>query len=211
MEKQANKYIKASYQLYDVTDGTRELIEQTSDEAPFSFISGMGILLESFERQVADLAVGEKFDFELSPEQAYGEHVDNRVVDLDKEIFVVDGHFDDKNIYPDAIVPLQNEDGNRFNGQVVEITADKVKIDLNHPLAGRTLNFCGEILESREASNEEVATFVGQLSGQGGCGCEGGCGSGCGDHGEEGGCCGQHKHDGGHHCGGHQGGGCCKH
>jgi FKBP-type peptidyl-prolyl cis-trans isomerase SlyD len=52
MEKQENKFIKASYQLYDVTDGGRELLEQTSDEAPFPFISGMGILLESFENQV---------------------------------------------------------------------------------------------------------------------------------------------------------------
>ena len=205
MEKQENKFIKASYQLYDVTDGGRELLEQTSDEAPFTFISGMGILLESFENQVVGLAVGDKFDFELSPEQAYGTHEDSRVVELDKEIFNVDGHFDDKNIYLDAIVPLQNEDGNRFNGQVIEITADKVKVDLNHPLAGRTLNFQGEIIESREASNDEMAAFVGQLSGQGSCGCGGNCGDGdCGCGGEGGGSCGC---DGGDSCGC---GGACK-
>lgn len=205
MEKQENKFIKASYQLYDVTNGGRELLEQTSDEVPFTFISGMGILLESFENQVVGLAVGDKFDFELSPEQAYGTHEDSRVVELDKEIFNVDGHFDDKNIYLDAIVPLQNEDGNRFNGQVIEITADKVKVDLNHPLAGRTLNFQGEIIESREASNDEMAAFVGQLSGQGSCGCGGNCGDGdCGCGGEGGGSCGC---DGGDSCGC---GGACK-
>lgn len=205
MEKQENKFIKASYQLYDVTDGGCELLEQTSDEAPFTFISGMGILLESFENQVVGLAVGEKFDFELSPEQAYGTHEDSRVVELDKEIFTVDGHFDDKNIYIDAIVPLQNEDGNRFNGQVIEITTDKVKVDLNHPLAGRTLNFQGEIIESREASNDEMAAFVGQLSGQGSCGCGGNCGDGgCGCGGEGGGSCGC---GGGDSCGC---GGACK-
>lgn len=205
MEKQENKFIKASYQLYDVTDGGRELLEQTSDEAPFTFISGMDILLESFENQVVGLAVGEKFDFELSPEQAYGTHEDSRVVELDKEIFTVDGHFDDKNIYLDAIVPLQNEDGNRFNGQVIEITTDKVKVDLNHPLAGRTLNFQGEIIESREASNDEMAAFVGQLSGQGSCGCGGNCGDGgCGCGGEGGGSCGC---GGGDSCGC---GGACK-
>ena len=205
MEKQENKFIKASYQLYDVTDGGYELLEQTSDEAPFTFISGMDILLESFENQVVGLAVGEKFDFELSPEQAYGTHEDSRVVELDKEIFTVDGHFDDKNIYLDAIVPLQNEDGNRFNGQVIEITTDKVKVDLNHPLAGRTLNFQGEIIESREASNDEMAAFVGQLSGQGSCGCGGNCGDGgCGCGGEGGGSCGC---GGGDSCGC---GGACK-
>jgi FKBP-type peptidyl-prolyl cis-trans isomerase SlyD len=182
MEIKENKYIRASYQLYDVTDGGRELLEQTSDEAPFSFISGLGILLDGFEREVANLAVGEKFDFELSPELAYGEHLDTRVVELDKSTFFVDGHFDDKNIYPNAIVPLQNEDGNRFNGQVVEITADKVVVDLNHPLAGRRLNFQGEILESREATNEELSKFVDQISGSGSCSCGGSCG--CGGEGD---------------------------
>lgn len=209
MEKQENKYIKASYQLYDVTDGAQELIEQTSDDAPFSFISGMGILLESFENQLKGLAVGEQFDFELTPEQAYGEHEESRVVDLDKEIFTVDGRFDHENIYLDAIVPLQNEDGNRFNGQVVEITDSKVKVDLNHPLAGRTLNFRGEIIESREASNEEVAAFVGQLSGQGSCGCGGSCGDGgcgCGDNGGSCGC--GDNSGGGCGCGGNGGGSC---
>ncbi len=49
---------------------------------------------------------------------------------------------------------------------MIENYHDKVKVDLNHPLAGRTLNFQGEIIESREASNDEMAAFVGQLSGQ---------------------------------------------
>lgn len=197
MEIKDNKYIRASYKLYDVTDGNRELLEETREDTPFSFISGLGILLDGFERQVVDLGVGEKFDFELSPELAYGEHLDSHVVELDKTTFYVDGHFDDKNIYLNAIVPLQNEDGNRFNGQVVEITADKVVVDLNHPLSGRTLNFQGEILESREATNEELSKFVEQVSGSGSCSCGGDCGGSCGCGG--GGDCG---------CGGNGGGEC---
>ncbi len=215
MDKKPNKYIDASYQLYDVTDGGRTLIEETTADRPFRFVSGMGFLLEAFEEQVAGLAAGETFDFILAPEQAYGRHEEERVLELDREIFFVDGHFDEEHIYPDAIVPLQNEAGNRFNGRVVKLTADKVTIDLNHPLAGRRLNFCGKILESREATNEEVAAFVSSSSGHGeGCCCggHGGCGhdgEGCGHH--EGGC-GHHDHEGhgeGHHCRHHGEGECC--
>jgi FKBP-type peptidyl-prolyl cis-trans isomerase SlyD len=87
---------------------------------------------------------------------------------------------------------MQNEDGQYFQGRVVAIDDQQVRIDLNHPLAGRELNFNGHIVESREATNEEIQQFINRLSG-------GGCGEGCG------GCGGCGSDDGG--CGG---GGCGK-
>lgn len=179
---EANKFIKISYSLYDTTHGTPELIEQTSEERPFIFISGMGVTLPAFEEQVAHLAQGESFDFTLTPEQAYGAHFDERVVELEKEIFCINGQFDAQHVQVGAIIPLQNEDGNRFNGVVKEIGESHVKVDLNHPLAGLTLNFKGEITESREATPEEVAKMAKLISGEGGCGgCHGDCGGNCGE------------------------------
>ena len=70
--------------MYDVTkgdNGEEMLIERTTDERPFFFISGMGVTLPAFEEKVVDLAEGEEFDFELDPEQAYGLHYDERVID----------------------------------------------------------------------------------------------------------------------------------
>ena len=123
------------------------------------------------------------------------------MLDLDKEIFTINGHFDHENIYKDAVVPLQNEDGNRFMGRVLDITDDIVKMDLNHPLAGLDLLFKGEIVENREATNEEVQQMLNHISGEGGCG-----GCGC-DHDHQGEGCGcGHDHHGkegehGHGCG----------
>lgn len=87
--KQQNKFIVVSYALYDVTNGDNGeemLIERTTDERPFIFISGMGVTLPAFEEKVVDLAKGEEFDFQLDPEQAYGQHYDERVLELDKQI-----------------------------------------------------------------------------------------------------------------------------
>ena len=203
MEKMINKHIKATYKLYDVTDGNAELIEETRPNIPFTIISGMGVAIDEFERQLNEKSQGEDFDITLTPAQAYGEYVDARVLELDKQIFTRNGKFDHENIYEGAIVPLQNPDGEQFFGNIVKIGAEKVVVDLNHPLAGKTLNFKGTVLESHEATAEEMAEFVKMLSGEGGCGgnCEG-CGGGhC--HGEGEGHC--------HHEGGDEHGHCHHH
>ena len=85
-----NKFIVVSYALYDVTNGDNGeemLIERTTDERPFIFISGMGVTLPAFEVKVVDLAKGDEYDFQLDPELAYGQHYDERVLELDKQIF----------------------------------------------------------------------------------------------------------------------------
>lgn len=212
MEKENNKFIAVAYKLYSLADGKETLIEEAPADRPFVFITGFGITLDAFENGVEDLPKGEQFTLNIECEEAYGERLDERVLDLNKEIFTINGHFDHDNIYKDAVVPLQNEDGNRFMGRVLDVTEDTVKMDLNHPLAGLDLLFKGEIVENREATNEEVQQMLNHISGEGGCG-----GCGCGhNHGDEEdgnhehGCgCGHEHHGEGHDHGNH--GGCCGH
>lgn len=208
MDKAQNKYIAVAYKLYTVENGESELVEEATKENPFLFISGFGVTLDAFERQVGGLEKGAGFDFTLTNDEAYGDYEDARVLELERAMFCINGHFDHEHIYKDAIVPLQNADGNRFYGRVLSIGDDKVRMDLNHPLAGKTLQFVGSVVESREATNEEIQAMVNRLSGEGcGCGCDGcggdcggDCGDGCGGHEQghhdhKGGCCGGHCHD----------------
>lgn len=196
MESISNNYITVAYKLYttDNEEG-KEMVEEAKADHPFQFISGMGTTLEAFEKQIAPLNKGDKFDFTLSAEEAYGEINPEHVLDLPKNIFEVDGKFDSERIFPGNIVPLMNANGQRMNGSVVEVKEEVVVMDLNHPLAGATLNFVGEVVENREASKEEIESMVNMMTGQGG-GCDcGSCGDGCGEGGcdnEQGGCGGCH-------------------
>lgn len=204
MEKPQNKYISLTYKLYTVgNDGKRSLVEEATADRPFLFISGFGIALEEFEKRTVGLQRGDNFEFDLTKGEAYGDYDPAHVIDLDREVFCINGHFDHEHIYKDAVVPLQNEDGNKFYGRVLELSDDKVKMDLNHPLAGQALHFEGTVVESREATNSEIESMVNHLSGED-CGC--GCGHehcGC-EHGEEGHhdghCCHHHGHEDGHCC-----------
>ncbi len=202
MKQQSHKYITVAYELFaDNEKGIHELIEKAPSEHPFQFISGMGVTLDAFEEKIAPLSVGETFDFTLSVDEAYGPYVEEHVVTLDKQVFCVDGRFDKTAIYPGAVVPLVNADGNRFQGIVLEVKEAEVVIDLNHPLAGKALHFSGAVVTSRPATDEEIQGLVNMMSGEGcGCGeCGGECGGSCsgeggGHHHGEGGCCGGHGH-----------------
>ena len=195
MDKQKNRYIAVAYKLYTTEDGETDMIEEATADRPFHFLTGFGIALDAFEKAVAGLNTGDAFDFTLTKDEAYGDYMDERVLDLDRSIFTINGHFDHENIYVDAIVPLQNADGNRFNGRVLEITDEHVKMDLNHELAGLDLHFTGHIVEARDASDDEIQAFINRMHGGGcGCGCHD-CGGGCDDHDHH------HHGDGCGHCG----------
>jgi len=207
-----NKYIAAEYQLYIVENGRKSLVEKTSPDKPFVFISGFDIALDALEAQMVELEAGSNFDITLTKDEAFGDYRPEHVVELDKSLFYINDHFDMEHVYKGAAIPLQNADGTRFMGIVTDITDKAVVVDLNSPLAGKTVNFVGKVLENRDATNAEIEHIVNMISGEdedncegcGGCGGHGGCGEG-GCHGGNGGghhheCCGHHHENGGCHC-----------
>ena len=205
MDNKKNKFIAVAYKLYTGEGDERHLVEETKQGQPFSFISGFGFALDKFEDIITETAQGQDFSFTLTKDEAYGDYHDDYVLDLERDVFSINGHFDHEHIYKDAIVPLQNEEGHRFNGRVVEVGEEKVKIDLNHPLAGETLHFKGTVLENRDATEAEVNHLMKHLAGGCGCGscggdCGGNCGGDCGGCGDDG-CEHEHHHEGGCGCG----------
>ncbi len=172
-----NKYIAVQYKLYTSgADGKPELIEETAEGDPFIFVSALGMTLDAFEAQIVPLMVGDNFDFTLAPNDAYGEYDEAGKQALPRKVFEINGKLDSRFIFEGAVVPLSSADGARFNGTIVEIGEESIVVDLNHPLAGKSLNFVGNVVESREASNEEIRDALNQITGCGG-GC-GGCGGG---------------------------------
>ncbi len=175
MEIGRNKFVTLSYELrINGTDG--EVVEKTEANAPLGFVFGAGKMLEMFENKLEGMTSGSAFNFELKATEAYGEVNPNAIVEIPTNIFEVEGKIDEDLLTVGNQVPMQDAHGNRLNGIVLERGDEKVKMDFNHPLAGDNLFFKGEILEIREAKEEEIA----EACGSGGCGSSnGGCGGGC--------------------------------
>ncbi|WP_106829637.1 FKBP-type peptidyl-prolyl cis-trans isomerase [Parabacteroides pacaensis] len=197
MKIAANKFVSVTYDLNVGEGEDQELMEKATAEHPLNFIFGTGSMLEAFEKALKGLEAGDKFNFSLSPEEAYGEYVEDHVLDLPKHIFEVEGKFDESVIYEGNTVPMMDSNGNRLNGSVLSVGEDTVKMDFNHPLAGETLHFSGEVLDVHDPSEKEIEEM---LAPAGGCGCgcdcgDEGCGDGCND-----GCGSDHQHKGGCGC-----------
>jgi FKBP-type peptidyl-prolyl cis-trans isomerase SlyD len=136
-----------------------------SGDKPLTYLHGHNQMIPGFESQLEGLAEGESYEFSVAPENAYGEYNNEAVVDLDKSIFLVDGVMS-TDVFEGAQLRMSDSDGNPLIGSVVSIGDDKVKMDFNHILAGKTLNFTGKIEGVREATSEEVDH--GHVHGEGG-------------------------------------------
>ena len=152
------KVIKATYELYiNGEGGKEELMEQATETTPLVWCQGEGMMLPAFEAQMAGKEEGDSFDFVLKAEEAYGEYIQEGLMDLPKKMFFNgDGEFDEERVYVGAIVPMNTVDGQIVKARVCEITDDQVTIDLNHPYAGEDLHFKGQILEIRDVTEGEL-------------------------------------------------------
>lgn len=178
MKIERNAFVSLTYQLR-LNGAEGDLIEETGNETPLEFVFGAGRMLEMFEQKLEGLKAGDLFNFELKADEAYGEVNDDAVVDLPKNIFEVDGAVDDELLAVGNTVPMQDAQGNRLNGIVIEVSDDFVKMDFNHPLAGDDLHFSGSVLAVREATEDELMSTCGDGCSSEGCGDSCGCGCGC--------------------------------
>lgn len=157
-----NHVVSISYTL-SLADG--EVADFAEADEPLVFIHGIGQTLEAFDARLEGLNVGDGFSFQLPAEEGYGMHTDEWIVELPKSVFGGDDIPADL-LQLGAMLPMQDQDGNPMDGEVIEIGDDTVKMDFNHPLAGEALHFTGTILAVRVATAEELDH--GHVHGEGG-------------------------------------------
>jgi FKBP-type peptidyl-prolyl cis-trans isomerase SlyD len=152
MKIEPQHVVSLTYNLYVDQDGTENLVEKTTEEQPLTFLFGAGQMLPRFEENLSTLSTGDAFDFRLPAADAYGEYDEEAITNLPKEMFAGQDLPEVGNI-----LPLQDNQGNRFQGQVVSVVEDAVIVDLNHPMAGQELHFTGNIINVRPATPEELS------------------------------------------------------
>jgi len=136
--------VKVHYTGKLTDDGT--VFDSSREREPLEFTLGDGKLIPGFEKAVIGMEEGDSTTVELDSEDAYGE----RREDLELEV--------SKSDLPDNIDPQvgmqlqmqQQENGQAVPVQITAVEDDYVKLDANHPLAGKDLTFDIELIELQD-------------------------------------------------------------
>ena len=149
MPTKSNQIITISFILKD-TDGN--IIEATTKERPFSFISGGNQILPKLEENIGEMLIGSKRTVVLSPEEAYGVYDDTAIQEINRSEFP-----EDTDIQEGMTFIADAPDGQQLPFVIKSIVGENITIDFNHPLAGQTLSFDVELLTLRDATIEELS------------------------------------------------------
>ncbi|WP_371188379.1 peptidylprolyl isomerase [Thalassotalea maritima] len=147
---------------YAVMDSEENLIDSSYDDQPLSFIQGTGFLIPGLENELNDKQVGDTFIVDVSADDAYGQRHDGLVQTVPKALFSA---IEDLDV--GMQLRAQTDEGEQ-TVIVIGMEDDEITVDGNHPLAGIDLKFDVEIIEVRDATDEELAH--GHVHGAGGCG-----------------------------------------
>ncbi|MBA6264195.1 MAG: peptidylprolyl isomerase [Colwellia sp.] len=147
---------------YAVSDSEDTLIDSSYDHSPLSIIHGTGYLIPGLEDALTDHVVDDKFEVSVSAENAYGDRHDEFVQTVPKSMFE-----SVEDLAVGSQLRATTDDGEQ-TVIVIDVTDDEITVDGNHPLAGIDLKFDVEILEVRDATEDELKH--GHVHGEGGCG-----------------------------------------
>ncbi|MBN0986735.1 FKBP-type peptidyl-prolyl cis-trans isomerase [Amphritea pacifica] len=151
------KIVLIHYTLKNLDD---EVMDSSEGAEPLAYLHGTGSIVPGLEKELAGKKAGDKVNVEVSPEEGYGELNPELIQEVDRAAF-------------EGVDNI--EVGMRFMAQtawgqqpvvVTAVTDESVIVDGNHPLADQTLKFDVEIVEVRDATEEELEH--GHAHGEGG-------------------------------------------
>jgi FKBP-type peptidyl-prolyl cis-trans isomerase SlyD len=135
---------------YSVSEPGQVSLESSHDREPLSILVGHGNIIPGLEQAMLGRQAGESFEVTVSPEQAYGEHREGMTQRVPRK------HFKNAKLVPGMQVILPTQMGQRAM-TVLKVGISVVDVDMNHPMAGKTLCFAVELLDVRDATDEEKA------------------------------------------------------
>jgi len=147
MQAEKDKVVSFHYRLSEEFGAE---VEDSHGRDPMAFLFGHNNIIAGLEQAMAGHGAGDRFDVVVAPADAYGERRDDFVQRVPKKYFR-----DAEHLKPGVTTVLRTQDGHR-SVTVLKVGSSVVDVDLNHPLAGKTLRFGVEITEVREATAEEL-------------------------------------------------------
>lgn len=137
---------------YTLKLDTGEVADSSEGKTPLNFLVGGGQIIPGLEKELLGMNSGENKIVQVQPAEGYGAKDDRLVQTIEREQIP-----DSVDLKVGETLRGQSEDGHVVEGVVAAIDGNTVKIDFNHPLADKVLTFDVEIVDVRDATEEELA------------------------------------------------------
>ncbi|MFH1415600.1 MAG: peptidylprolyl isomerase [Elusimicrobiota bacterium] len=121
-------------QFYAFIDG--ELFDKSAEGEPLKFTVGQDSVIPGLDKAVLGMGINENRKVTISPEDAFGLRDENKIGELPRTAFPPDYDY-----RIGKIATIQDNEGNRMKGMIIKINEENISIDLNHPLAGKKIDF----------------------------------------------------------------------
>lgn len=128
-----------------------EVVDSTAGLDPISFLQGYENILPGLEKELYGMKVGEAKKVMILAKDAYGEIEPDAIVEIPRAEIPKDIP-----LKPGIELQVTNEDGELLDAVIVSVSKNTVKLDFNHPLAGKDLTFDVTVIDLRAAEPEEI-------------------------------------------------------
>jgi FKBP-type peptidyl-prolyl cis-trans isomerase SlyD len=132
-------------------DYSLEVDGKEIDSGPIQFLHGHGNIIPGLESEIEGMILGEEKEVHVKAENAYGKYDPELEIDVSLSSFP-----EDFEIQLGRPMRMQDKQGHVFTGVAIAITDETVKMNLNHPLAGKDLHFKTKVRELRPGTEEEI-------------------------------------------------------
>lgn len=135
---------------YTLKDKDSNIMDESNDSS-FSYLHGSKNLIPALEQALEGKQAGDKVNVVVEPENAYGQRDENKIQRVPRKMFPPEQELEVGMPFSSA-----TPDGTAINVVITAIEEHEVVIDGNHPLAGMTLHFDIDLVDVRDASDEEL-------------------------------------------------------
>ena len=142
-----NTVVGINYRLM-VSDGSE--VDSTEGRGPLEYLHGHANIIPGLERALEGARIGDAFDMEFAPEEAYGERDPQREIEVTRQQLGFEPELG-------TVVQAQLPDGREQHLMIAKVEGETVTLDGNHPLAGESLRFEVSVASLREATANEIS------------------------------------------------------
>ncbi|OOE74120.1 peptidylprolyl isomerase [Salinivibrio sp. ML290] len=136
---------------YQVKNEDGALVDESTAQEPLQYLHGHRNLIVGLENALEGREKGESFDVTVGPDEAYGDYQEAMVQRVPANVFQ---GVDQVEV---GMRFMAETDQGQIPVEVTEVDGEEVVVDANHMLAGQTLSFSVEVVDVREATEEEVS------------------------------------------------------